>query len=93
MDTGGTMCKAAELIKENGAASVRAICTHALFSGSALDKIENSALDKVIVTDTIPLKRLSDKVEVLSVAEVFADVIRSVMDNTSIRAHFKMNIS
>ena len=93
MDTGGTMCKAAELIKESGANSVSAICTHALFSGNALEKIENSALDKVIVTDTIPLKRPSDKVEVISVAEVFADVIRSVMDNTSIRSHFKMNIS
>ena len=89
MDTGGTICKAAQKIKELGAKKIYAMCTHALLSGNALDKIENSAIDKVIVTDTIPLKRPSDKIEVLTVSKVIAEVIQSVVDNTSIENHFK----
>ena len=88
IDTGGTLCKAAKLIKELGAKSVFAMCAHALLTGDGLDNIENSVLEKLIITDTIPLKRHSPKVQVVSVSEFLADVIRSVMDNTSISSHY-----
>lgn len=90
MDTGGTLCKAADRVKALGAQKVYAMCTHALLSGNALDRLEESSLDKIIVTDTIPLKRPSDKVEVLSIAPLVSDVIRSVMDHTSIASHFEV---
>lgn len=90
MDTGGTLCKAADRVKALGAQKVYAMCTHALLSGNALDRLEASSLDKIIVTDTIPLKRPSDKVEVLSIAPLVSDVIRSVMDHTSIASHFEV---
>jgi ribose-phosphate pyrophosphokinase len=88
IDTGGTLCKAAQKIKELGAASVIAMSAHGLFSGNGLDNIENSVLDKVVVTDTVPLKRKSAKIEVVSVTKLIADVIRSVMDHTSTTSHF-----
>jgi ribose-phosphate pyrophosphokinase len=88
IDTGGTLCKAAQKIKELGAASVMAMAAHGLFSGNGLDNIENSVIDKVIVTDTVPLKRKSAKIEVVSVAKLIADVILSVKDHTSISSHF-----
>lgn len=90
MDTGGTICKAADRVKELGAQKVYAMCTHALLSGNAIDRLEASSLDKIIVTDTIPLKRPSDKIEVLSIAPLVSDVIRSVMDHTSIASHFEV---
>lgn len=90
MDTGGTICKAAERVKELGAKKVYAMCTHPLLSGNALEKLENSVLDKVVVTDTVPLKRPSDKVEVCTIANLVGDVIKSVIDHTSIASHFEV---
>ena len=90
MDTGGTLCKAAERVKELGAKKVYAMCTHALLSDNALEKLEASAIDKIVITDTIPMQRPSDKFEVLSIAELVSDVIRSVIDHTSIASHFEV---
>ncbi len=89
IDTAGTITKAADLIKEQGAASVRALCTHAVLSDKAYDKIEKSALCEVITTDTIPLKHASNKIKVLTTADLFADVIDSVVNCESISSHFK----
>jgi ribose-phosphate pyrophosphokinase len=89
IDTGGTIVKAANLMKEKGAASVRAMCTHAILSGNAIQKIEDSALTELIVTDTIPLKRPSEKIKVLSTADLFASVIDKVVSCESISHHFK----
>ena len=88
IDTAGTLCKAAARIKEMGALSVRAMCAHGLFSGDALEKIENSVLDEVLITDTIPMKRPCDKVKVVSVAKLLSEIILSVEDNTSISSHY-----
>ncbi|MBA3898814.1 MAG: ribose-phosphate pyrophosphokinase [Bacteroidetes bacterium] len=87
-DTAGTLVKAAELMMDNGASSVRAVCTHPILSGSAYERIENSVLKELIVTDTIPLKKESEKIKVLSVAHVFSDVIRKVVNNESISSTF-----
>jgi ribose-phosphate pyrophosphokinase len=84
VDTAGTLTKAAELLIARGATSVRAFCTHAVLSGQAYDRIEKSALTELIVTDTIPLKRKSDKIIQLSSAELFAHAIRRVYEYTSI---------
>lgn len=90
IDTGGTLAKAADVMMEKGALSVRAICTHAILSGAAYEKIENSQLTELIVTDSIPLKRPSDKIRVLSCAELFADVMHMVQNNNSISNKFIM---
>ena len=90
IDTGGTICKAAARVKEYGAKQVYVMCTHALLSGNALDKLEESIVDKFIITDTIPMKRPSDKFVVLSVADLIGDVIQSVIDKTSIASHFEV---
>lgn len=87
-DTAGTLTTAADLFMEKGAKSVRAFCTHAVLSGPAYDRIENSKITELIVTDTIPLKKQSDKIRVLSVAELFGDVIRRNVNNKSISSHF-----
>ncbi|MCK9612366.1 MAG: ribose-phosphate pyrophosphokinase [Bacteroidales bacterium] len=92
IDTAGTITKAADLIKSKGAASVRAMCTHPVFSDKACEKIEKSALTEVIVTDTIPLNERAiqcEKINVLSTANLFADVINSVINCESISSHFK----
>ncbi len=89
IDTAGTITKAAGLIMDQGAASVRAMCTHAVLSGSAYEKIEKSALCEVLVTDTLPLRKESSKIRVLSTANLFADVITSVVNCESISSHFK----
>lgn len=88
IDTAGTMCRAANLLKEKGATSVRAVCTHAVLSGKAYENIENSQLEELVVTDTIPQKQQSDKIKVLSVADLFAKAIRKVHDNESISSLF-----
>jgi ribose-phosphate pyrophosphokinase len=88
VDTAGTLCKAAEALIEKGAKSVKALCTHPVLSGKAIENIENSRLDKVIVTDTIPLTRTSDKIEVLSTAKLFARAIRNTHEHRSISALF-----
>jgi ribose-phosphate pyrophosphokinase len=90
IDTAGTLSKAAALIMENGANSVRAVCTHAVLSGKAYETIENSALAELLVTDTIPLKRKSDKIRVLSTADLFAKAIASVNEHGSISELFKI---
>lgn len=87
-DTAGTLTKSAELFMEKGAKSVRAFCTHAVLSGPAFERIENSMLTEVIVTDTIPLKQHSSKIRVVSVADLFGDVIRRLVNNESISTHF-----
>jgi ribose-phosphate pyrophosphokinase len=88
VDTGGTLCKAATLLKEKGATSVRAVCTHAVLSGKAYDNIENSVLDELAVTDTIPLKQLSPKIKVLTMSDLFAKAIRKIHDHESISSLF-----
>ena len=88
IDTAGTICKAAELMMEQGANSVRAVCTHAVFSGNAMERISNSALKEVITADTLP--RISEgKITVLSTASLFADVIDRIHKFESISEHFK----
>lgn len=90
VDTAGTLAKAADLMMERGAASVRAICTHPILSGNAYEKLENSKLEELIVTDSIPLKQKSDKIRVLTCASLFSDVMRSVHANESISSKFLM---
>ncbi|QXV66979.1 ribose-phosphate pyrophosphokinase [Mucilaginibacter sp. 21P] len=89
-DTAGTLAKAAGLIMERGARSVRAVCTHPVLSGKAYETIENSALTELIVTDTIPLKQESKKIRVLSTAELFAKAIMNVNEHGSISQLFKV---
>jgi ribose-phosphate pyrophosphokinase len=90
IDTGGTLAKAADLMIEKGALSVRAICTHPILSGGAYEKIENSQLSELIVTDSIPLKRESKKIKVVSCAPLFAEVMGMVQNNNSISGKFLM---
>lgn len=90
VDTAGTLAKAADLMMERGAKSVRAITTHALLSGKAYEKIENSQLLELIVTDSIPIKKESGKIRVVSCADLFADVMHRVHHNTSIASKFLM---
>ena len=92
VDTAGTLAKAASMMISEGASSVRAICTHAVLSGHAIEKIQDSVLTELIVTDTIPLppSKLggSTKIKQLTVASLFADVIRRVRTHESISSHF-----
>jgi ribose-phosphate pyrophosphokinase len=90
VDTAGTLTKAADLMMERGALSVRAICTHPILSGSAYERLENSKLEELIVTDSIPLKQTSPKLRVLTCANLFADVMNSVHANKSISSKFIM---
>lgn len=90
VDTAGTLAKAADLMMERGATSVRAITTHGLLSGNAYEKIENSQLLELIVTDSISVDIKSDKVKVLSCAPLFADVMHRVHHNSSISSKFLM---
>jgi len=89
-DTAGTLSESAAIIKERGALSVRAFCTHPVLSGGAYDNISNSVLEKLVVCDTIPLKRDQDcsKIEVLSTADLFAIAIRNTFENKSINSLF-----
>jgi ribose-phosphate pyrophosphokinase len=84
IDTAGTICKAAGIIKKMGAKSVRAMCVHPVLSGKAYERIEQSELEEVIVTDSIPLKKRSEKITVLSVDKLFASAIKSVVTNGSL---------
>ena len=90
VDTAGTLAKAADVMMERGAISVRAICTHPVLSGEAYERIENSQLLELIVTDSIPLKKPSKKIRVISCAELFADVMKRVHNNESISSKFVM---
>ena len=88
VDTAGTLTKAAELMKNLGANSVRAICTHGVFSGPAYQRIDDSVLEEIVVTDTIPKDHLSNKINVLSIANLFANSIDAVLKNESISKNF-----
>lgn len=87
-DTGGTLCKSAALMKENGARSVRALCTHPVLSGNAYKNIENSVLEELVVCDTIPLRGECSKIKVVSADELFAITIRNALENKSINSLF-----
>ena len=90
VDTAGTLTKAADLMIERGAISVRAICTHPIMSGNAFERLENSKLQELIVTDSIPIGQESRKLKVLTCATLFADVMKSVHENESISSKFLM---
>jgi ribose-phosphate pyrophosphokinase len=87
-DTAGTLSKSAAILMERGALSVRAFCTHPVLSGKAYDNIENSALEELVVCDTIPLRKKIDKIKVLPTAELFAVAIRNTFENKSISSLF-----
>ncbi|RAX57324.1 ribose-phosphate pyrophosphokinase [Helicobacter monodelphidis] len=88
IDTAGTMFKAAEALKKNGAIQVLALGTHPVFSGHAMERIKEDALDGVIVTNTIPIKNPHSKIKILSVAPLFAEVIRRIYRNESVNSLF-----
>lgn len=88
IDTAGTICKAALALKEQGATSVMALGTHAVLSGNAIKRIKESALDEVVVTNSIPLVQKCDKITTLSVAPLFAEVIRRIYHNESVQSLF-----
>ena len=82
------MTKAADLMMENGANSVRACCTHAILSGNAYERLENSKISELLVSDSLHKERKSDKVKVIEVADLFADTIKRVHANESISSNF-----
>lgn len=88
VDTAGTLTTAADIIMSKGAKSVRAFTTHPILSGPAYERIQNSALTELVVTDSIPLKQNIDKIKVLSIADVFSDVIGKVYSHQSISSNF-----
>jgi ribose-phosphate pyrophosphokinase len=90
VDTAKTLTKAAELIKSNGASSVRALCTHPLLSQNAVETIEKSVLSELVVTDTIPLQKECSKIKVLTTADLFAEVVRRVESYESISSLFSL---
>ena len=91
IDTATTITKAADMMIERGANSVRAVCTHPVLSGKAYEKIIASKLSEVIVSDTIPLRQQCDKIRVISTADLFADIIDRVHNNESISTLYKLN--
>jgi len=88
IDTAGTLTKAADMMIEHGAKSVRAVCTHGVLSGPAHERIRNSKLSELIITDSIPLKEENHKIKVLTVAELFSNVLNSLNTNESISSNF-----
>ncbi len=88
IDTGGTLCKAAQIILDKGAKSVRAVCTHAVMSGLAYENIAGSVLDELVVADTLPVRADHPNIKVLSVAELFAKAIGRIRDHESISSLF-----
>lgn len=88
IDTAGTMCKAAEVLKKHGAKSVMALGTHPVLSGPAIERIENSVLDEIVMTNTIPLTQKCSKIRILSVAPLFAEVIRRINNDESVNSLF-----
>ncbi len=89
IDTAGTLTSAANALREAGARRITAACTHALLSGPAYERVESSALDRLIVTDSIPLRRNSDKIEVVGVAPMFADAISRISTDASVSTLFR----
>lgn len=88
IDTAGTMCKAAEVLKKNGAKSVMALGTHGVLSGEAIERINSSVLDEVVITNSIPLTQDCEKIKILSVAPLFAEVIRRINNDESVNSLF-----
>ena len=88
IDTGGTLAKASKIMKQAGAKSVRAICTHPVLSGNAYKNIDESLLEELIVTDTLPLSGKSKKIKILTIADLFANVIENINNNQSISSQF-----
>ena len=88
VDTAGTLCRAAKILIEKGARSVKAMCTHPVLSGQAYERIENSMLEELLVCDTIPLKQDSDRIKVLSTSKLFSRAIRNMHEHRSISALF-----
>ena len=89
VDTGGTLCKAADVLKENEAVSVRAMVVHPLISGKAYENIGNSALEELVVTDTIPLRKENPRIKVITTADLFSEVINRLKKKESISSLFK----
>ena len=92
VDTAGTIVMVADQLMRKGAASVRAVCTHGVLSGEAIARIEDSALTELVVTDTIPVRASTPKIKVLSVADLFAQSIRSVREFSSISHLFEVKV-
>jgi ribose-phosphate pyrophosphokinase len=90
IDTGGTLCAAAEQLKARGAADIYAVATHGVLSGPAIDRIKNSVITKVVITNTLPLspEKQTDKIEVLSIAKVLAEAIDAVFEDNSVSEIF-----
>jgi ribose-phosphate pyrophosphokinase len=88
IDTGNTLAKSAQMLKDKGALSVRAMCTHPVLSGKAYETIEDSVIDELVVCDTIPLKKETSKIKVLSVGDLFAKAIKNVTEFESISSLF-----
>jgi ribose-phosphate pyrophosphokinase len=90
VDTAGTLCKAAEMMLEHGATSVRAVCTHPILSGPAYERVQDSVLKELIVTNSVPLKdgKPKDKIRVLDISELFASVLHNLIENKSISSKF-----
>jgi len=91
IDTGGTFVNAVEALKKAGAENVYGACTHALLSGDALVRINNSSIKKLIISDTLPIAKQSPKIEVVSVAKIFAEAIKRTNKNQSISSLFDIN--
>ena len=88
VDTAGTLVLAAEMMKERGATSIRAVATHPILSGNAVERINNSAIEELVVSDSVPVIINSPKIKVLSIAEIFALTIEAVNTNQSISTNF-----
>jgi len=88
IDTAGTLTNAAAALKERGALNIIAICTHPILSGPAFQRIEDSPIDELLVTDTVQLRQPSDKIKVLSIANIFAEAIQRIHTNDTISALF-----
>jgi ribose-phosphate pyrophosphokinase len=88
VDTAGTLTRAAAALRQEGALQIMASCTHALLSGPAYERIEASEIERLIITDTIPLERPSDKIEVVSVAGLFSNAIRRIYTDKSVSTLF-----
>ena len=89
IDTAGTMTHGAKALKDLGANSVMACCTHPVLSGPALERIENGALDELVVANTIPMTKASKKIKMLSTASMLGEVIRRVHNNESVNSLFE----
>lgn len=88
VDTAGTLVKAAEVLKQRGATSVMACCTHGVLSGPAYDRIENGVLDELVISDTIPIKKNIKKITVLTASSMIGEAIRRIYNNESVNSIF-----